>query len=117
MENALEVLMLNESTIVDTPRITIKSEMIRQLERLKKTTPEAWERATFKALLGYTREDIDWSLEDNQAGYYSWIRTFDRLLSELIEDGYVRVEDTGIGDERVLVAVPPEPGPQIPAMR
>ena len=31
--------------------------------------------------------DVDWSVVDNQAGYYLWLRSFDQLVGELVEDG------------------------------
>lgn len=98
--------MLNEGIITSDARALVKSEMIRQLRRLGATTPDEWERSVFKALTGHEREEVDWRIEDNQAGYYSWIRSFDGLIGELVEDGYVRVEQTGEEDERTLIPVP-----------
>ena len=33
---------------------------------------------------------MDWDIDNNQACYYTWLRSFDRLIRELQEDGYVR---------------------------
>ena len=84
--------MLNEGIITNSARSLVKSEMLRQLSRLRETTPQQWEGRVFRALTGHRREDVDWEFEDNQAGYYTWIKSFDSLIDELIEDGYVRVE-------------------------
>jgi hypothetical protein len=83
-------MTINEGIIVADNRTAIKSEMLRQITHLKETTPNLWERAVFESLTGHRREDVDWSIDDNQAGYYTWIRSFDQLVSELEEDGYVR---------------------------
>ena len=88
-------MTLNEGIIAGDNKIHIKSEMLRQLDRLKETTPDLWERAVFESLTGHKREDVDWDIKDNQAGYYTWIRSFDQLVSELEQDGYVLSEDAG----------------------
>jgi len=96
-------MALNEGIVMSDSKTLMKSEMIRQLALLKETTPDEWERKVFESLTGHKREDVDWDFEDNQAGYYSWILSFDNLISELEEDGYVRVEDAG-GNRKVLLA-------------
>jgi hypothetical protein len=83
-------MTLNEGIIVGDTRVQMKSEMLRQLAHLKETTPDLWERAVFESLTGHSREDVDWDIPDNQAGYYTWIRSFDQLINELEDDGYVR---------------------------
>jgi hypothetical protein len=83
-------MTLNEGIVVGDTRVQVKSEMLRQLAYLEETTPDSWERAVFESLTGHKREDVDWDIADNQAGYYTWIRSFDQLISELEEDGYVR---------------------------
>lgn len=89
-------MTLNEGIIAGGNKIHVKSEMLRQLAHLKETTPDLWERAVFESLTGYKREDVNWDIPDNHAGYYTWIRSFDQLISELEEDGYVRsVSDNG----------------------
>ncbi len=87
--------MLNEGIIVNDAAALVKSEMVRQIRRLGSATPDDLERAVFKALTGHDREEVDWDLEDNQAGYYTWLRSFDDLVSELIEDGYIVVKEPG----------------------
>jgi hypothetical protein len=94
--------MLNEGLIVNNSAALIKSEMVKQIRRLGPTTPDELERAVFKALTGREREDVDWDIEDNQAGYYSWLRSFDQLLGELVEDDYLVVEELD-GDKRRIV--------------
>ena len=79
--------MLNEGIITNSTKSLVKSEMLRQLT--EETTPEQWERRVFEAVTKHKREDVDWEFEDNQAGYYTWIKSFDGLIDELIEDGYV----------------------------
>jgi hypothetical protein len=100
--------MLNEGIVTTDTTTAMKSEMIRQLRKLGRATPDAWERAVFTSLTGQTREDVDWEVEDNQAGYRTWIKAFDELAQELIEDGYGRLEK-GAGGERVIVAESVDP--------
>ncbi len=98
--------MLNEGLIVNDTTALVKSEIVNQIRRLGPTTPDDLERAVFEALTGQKREDVDWEIEDNQAGYFSWLKSFDQLINELVEDGYIRVE----GDEhRQLVPTEAEP--------
>ena len=80
--------------------------MVKQIRRLGPTTPDQFERAVFKALTGHDREEVDWDQEDNQAGYYTWVKSFDQLINELVEDGYILVEE-----RRVLK--PSEADPQV----
>jgi hypothetical protein len=80
----------------------VRAEMVRQIQRLGRATPDAWERAVFGALTGGTREDVDWNVEENRAGYHAWVRSFDALIAELVEGGYVRREVEG--GKPVLVA-------------
>jgi hypothetical protein len=89
-----EAAMLNEGTIANDTSTLVKTEMLQQLWKTGRTTPDRWEQLVFYALTGYTRHDIDWSVEDNQAGYYTWLRSFDQLIEELIEDGYVEVKES-----------------------
>ena len=101
-------MSLNEGIVMNDPKILMKSEMLRQLALLKETTPDEWERSVFESLTGHKREDVDWGFEDNQAGYYTWVLSFDQLISELEEDGYVRVADAG-GNRKVLIAAESDP--------
>jgi hypothetical protein len=96
--------MLNEGLIVNDATSLLKSEILNQIRRLGPTTPEKLERAVFQALANHDRDDVDWSIEDNQAGYYTWVRSFDQLVTELIEDGSILTEDV-----RMLVPTPAEP--------
>ena len=93
--------MLNEGIIVNDATALVKSEIVNQVRRLGPTTPDELERAVFRALSGHGREEVDWDIEDNQAGYYSWVKSFDQLVGELVEDGYMLVE--GVEDGRRLV--------------
>jgi len=101
-------MSLNEGILMNDPKILMKSEMIRQLALLEQATPDEWERTVFESLTGHKREDVDWGFEDNQAGYYAWVLSFDHLISELEEDGYVRVADAG-GNRKVLIANESDP--------
>ena len=96
--------MLNEGVIVNDAKTLVKSEIVRQIRRLGSTTSDDLERAVFKTLVGHDREDVDWDIKDNQAGYYTWIKSFDQLITELIEDGFIRVEES-----RTLVPTEAEP--------
>jgi hypothetical protein len=87
--------MLNEGLVVNDSTALVKSEIVNQLRRLGRATTDELERAVFQALVGHNREDVDWSVEDNQAGYYTWIKSFDHLITELIEDGSILYEDKG----------------------
>lgn len=99
--------MLNEGIITSDAKSLVKSEMLKQLWSAKQTTPDDWERAVFSSLTGQTREDVDWEFEDNQAGYYTWVKSFDNLIAELIEDGYVRMDESK--GEKMLVATESDP--------
>ena len=94
-------MILNEGIITADSKANVKSEMLHQLARFEETTPDLWERAVFEALTGHKREDVDWNIPDNHAGYYTWIRSFDQLMSELEEDGYVQFVDVG-GNRKVI---------------
>jgi hypothetical protein len=105
--------MINEGVILSTDGKRIKSEMVRQSLRLERTTPQQLEGAVFQALTGQPRDEIDWSFEDNQAGYFTWVKAFDYLLVELIDDGYLDVESLP-GGGKVLVARETDPSLPIP---
>jgi len=96
--------MLNEGIIVNDTKSLVKSEIVSQIRRLRRANPDELERAVFRALTGHDREDVDWEIEDNQAGYYAWIKSFDQLVVELIEDGYIVSEEPS-----ALVATEAEP--------
>jgi len=99
--------MINEGIVGSDSRIALRSEMLRQIHRLESATPEVWERAVFESLTGARREDVDWEVEDNQAGYYTWVKSFDALIEELVSDGFVR-QDTA-EDGSLLVAETTDP--------
>jgi FMN phosphatase YigB (HAD superfamily) len=101
-------MSVNEGIIMSDTKSLMKSEMLRRLALLKETTPDEWERSVFESLTGHKREDVDWDFEDNQAGYYAWIRSFDHLISELEEDGYVRVAEVD-GNRKVLLVTESDP--------
>jgi len=65
---------------------------VSRVDRKPNVAPAELERAVFKALTGHGPEEVDWDVEDNQAGYHAWINSFDRLIHELIEDGYILAE-------------------------
>jgi hypothetical protein len=88
--------MLNEGLIVNDTTALVKSEIVNQIRRLGATTPDALEQAVFKALVGHGREEVDWEVKDNQAGYYTWVKSFDNLVHELIEDGYIVKENDSL---------------------
>jgi hypothetical protein len=87
--------MLNEGLIVNDTASLVKSAIVDHIRRLGPTTAENLERSVFEALVGRDRDDVDWAIEDNQAGYYAWVKSFDGLVAELIEDGYIVTEEGG----------------------
>ena len=87
--------MLNEGVITNDAASLVKTEIVNQIRRLGSTTPDALERAVFEALVGQSREAVDWDIQDNQAGYYTWLKSFDQQISDLVEDGYILVEEGG----------------------
>ena len=87
--------MINEGLIVNDKAAKVKSQMVNSVRQLGACTPDELERAVFTALTGRERDEIDWKIEDNQAGYYTWIRSFDRLIEELIKDGYILADSLG----------------------
>ena len=99
--------MINEGVVGSDSRIALRSEMLRQIHRLESVTPERWERAVFESLTGASREDVDWDVEDNKAGYYTWVKSFDALIEELVADGFVRRE--AAEDGSLLVAETTDP--------
>ena len=95
--------MINEGIIASHSKIVVKSEMLKQLWTLGPTDADTWERALFRTMVGVEREDVDWDFQDNQAGYFTWIKSFDQLIGELVEDGYVQVEHVDGSKDRYLV--------------
>lgn len=100
--------MLTEGIVVNDTRALMKSKIYDKLLELGEADASTWERAVFQSFTGHDREDVDWRIEDNHAGYYSWVKAFDQMVEELIEDGYVRDEVNGTG-RRTFTAVEVEP--------
>ena len=98
--------MLNEGIVVNDTKTRIKSEILKQLWTAPFLSPNNLERSVFYALTGATREDVDWDFDDNQAGYFVWLKSFDGLVTELVEEGFVRVERHN--DRHMLVAEQPD---------
>lgn len=96
--------MLAEGIIVNDNTALMKSTMLREIGKLKRTDPKSWQDAVFRTLTGHSTEEIDWDFEDNHAGYYSWVKSFDQLVKELVKDGYVSSETSGANGEKFLVA-------------
>lgn len=95
--------MLNEGLIVNDTTALVKSEIVNQARRLGPATPDQLEAAVFQALVGHSRDEVDWNVEGNNAGYYTWIKSFDHLIRELIEDGYLLSEEPGtLADQGAL---------------
>ena len=94
--------MLNEGIITNDTTALVKSEMVRQLRELGETTPEQWENATFEAFTGSKRDEIDWEVEDNKAGYYLWLKSFDNFIQELVDEGYATVESAEGSDAKTI---------------
>jgi hypothetical protein len=93
--------MANEGVVISSSASELRSQMLTQLERLGTTDADSWEQAVFTELTGASRDDVDWDIEHNQAGYSLWIKAFDRLVQELIDDGFVRlVAGTTSSDRR-----------------
>lgn len=94
--------MLNEGIVVNDAAVLVKSEIINQIRRLGPTSPDELERVVFESLTGHKREEVDWDIKDNQAGYYTWLKSFDQLIEELVQDDYILVETQGNGSDKVL---------------
>lgn len=105
----LEGDMLHEGIIVNDAKKLMKSEMIRQIRRLKSINPEVWSKATFEGITKMSLDDVDWSFQDNHAGFYTWIRSFDMLVSELIEDGYVKRSEDEVTGHPIMESTHADP--------
>jgi hypothetical protein len=102
-------IMENEGVLVSNSWTLMKDEMVHAIRELGSGTPDEWERAVFQRLTGHDRNDVDFDFEDNQAGYFLWLKTFDKLVGELIEDGFVTAEDGKDGSAARIVARESEP--------
>jgi len=92
--------MVNEGVVISSSATELRSQMLTELERLGAADADAWEQAVFTALTGANRNAVDWDIEDNQAGYNLWIKAFDQLIQELIDDGFVLLVDGAQRSER-----------------
>ena len=106
--------MLNEGIIRPDIRQLMKTEMIRELHELGGATPLHWQHAVFKRCTGEDFSELDWEVEDNKAGYFMWTKTFDGLITELEEDGYLTVEKEEDGS--VLVSTEKQPDIEVSQM-
>ena len=101
--------MLNEGIVRPDIRQLMKTEMIRELHELGCATPLRWQHAVFKRCTGQDFEDLDWDFEDNKAGAFLWTKSFDQLIQELVDDGFVREEEDERSGEAILVPVDVDP--------
>jgi hypothetical protein len=102
--------MLNEGIITPDIRQLMKTEMIRELHETGGTTPLRWQEGVFKRCTGEDFSELDWDFEDNKAGAFLWTKSFDQLIHELVEDGFVREERHQESGERIMVPVDVDPG-------
>ena len=93
--------MLNEGIILNNAAALVKSKIVDEIRNLGSTSPDELERTVFKSITGHSRDEVDWEVDDNQAGYYTWLTSFDGLITELVEDGYIVVKEEG--EERQIV--------------
>ena len=103
------MIMWNPDASVLETENAMRAAMVTQLQRLGEATADAWERAVFESVTGQTREDVDWTFPDNQAGYYMWIKSFDRMARALVEGGYVVTRE----DEDGLLFTPVSEAPPL----
>ena len=101
--------MLNEGIVKPDIRQLMKTEMMRELHALGGATPSHWQEAVFKRFTGEDFSELDWDFEDNQAGAFLWTRSFDELIQELVEDGFVREWENEDSTERIMVPVDVDP--------
>ena len=101
--------MLNEGIVRPDVRQLMKTEMIRELRELGRATPSHWQEAVFKRITGEDFSELDWDFEDNQAGAFLWTRSFDELIQELVEDGFVGEAENENSTERIMVPVDADP--------
>jgi hypothetical protein len=97
--------MLNEGIVKPDTRQLMKTEMIRELHELGGATPLRWQHAVFRRCTGEDFTDLDWTYEDNKAGAFLWTKSFDQLIGELVEDGFVREERREGSEDAILVPV------------
>jgi hypothetical protein len=101
--------MLNEGIVRQDTRQLMKTEMIRELHELGGATPLRWQHAVFKRCTGEDFTDLDWTHEDNKAGAFLWTKSFDQLIEELVEDGFVRLAEDESTGEAIMLPVEVDP--------
>jgi hypothetical protein len=101
--------MLNEGIVRPDTRQLMKTEMIREIHELGSATPLQWQHAVFKRCTGEEFSELNWEIQDNQAGAFLWTKSFDQLVAELVEDGFVRESEDRKTGEGILVAVDVDP--------
>jgi hypothetical protein len=104
-----EQTMLNEGIIKPDARQLMKTEMIQELHELGGTTPLRWQHAVFKRCTGEDWSEVDWSYEDNKAGAFLWTKSFDQLVEELVDEGFVCQAQDEKSGEAILVPVDVDP--------
>ena len=101
--------MLNEGIVKPDVRQLMKTEMIRELHQLGSATPLRFQHAVFNRCTGEDFAELDWDCEDNKAGAFLWTKSFDQLIGELVEDGFVREAQDESSGEAILVPVEVDP--------
>ena len=93
-------MLINEGIVGTDTKTAMKSEMLKQLDQLNETTPDEWERAVFESLTGHRREEVDWEVPDNHAGFVfidadkpSYGDYFDEALRILHSGGFIVVDN------------------------
>jgi hypothetical protein len=104
-----EQKVLNEGIVKPDVRQLMKTEMIREMHELGSATPLRWQHAVFKRCTGEDFSDLDWDHEDNKAGAFLWTKSFDQLIVELLEDGFVREARDESSGETILMPVDVDP--------
>jgi hypothetical protein len=101
--------MLNEGIVKPDTRQLMKTEMIRELHQLGGATPLRWQHAVFRRCTGEEFSEVDWDVEDNQAGAFLWTKSFDQLIDELVGEGFVCEATDERTGEAILVPVDVDP--------
>jgi hypothetical protein len=101
--------VVNEGIVRPDIRQLMKTEMMRELQELGGATPQRWQEAVFKRITGEEFSELDWDFEHNHAGAFLWTRSFDELIRELVEDGFVRDGESKDSTERMIVPVDSDP--------
>ena len=99
--------MINEGRIVEDRKARVRSVMVQEIQRLGPTTPNEWQHQTYHVLTGIDPDKLDLSDVETEKTYFTWVRTFDTLIDELIDDGYVTLREHN--GEWLLVPTEEEP--------